>query len=176
MKKSIITLSLLACAVLGSAYAQADTSRFDDSEQGVLKLDYYCGDELPTYTIEDALPTTVILNIHLTNDFILGNNGSEFTLEICQIEPKNNLDVLTLSGKFAMGTPVTNVINFYTEDNELMPMETAPGLELSYNASQSPYIIYKVTATTPAPSVPEPATATLSLLALAGLAARRRRK
>lgn len=180
MKKSIITLSLLACVASSSSYAQAEpgwgASRFDDSESGVLRMDYYYGDALPTYTIVDALPTTVILNIHLTNDFILGANGNQFTLDICQIEPKNNLDVLTLSGKFALGTPVTNVLNFYTEDNELIPMETAPGLELNYNANQSPYITYKVSATVPASSVPEPTTATFSLLALAGLSARRRRK
>ena len=63
------------------------------------------------------------------------------------------------SGSFAITLPSDSIDNIYTWQGEVTAND-----------------IMTASKQEPSPSIPEPTTATLSLLALAGLAARRRRK
>lgn len=178
MKKTLITLVVLAASSVASALTDDELALagFDTSDPEIWNVNIFPELELPKYTITatEDLPSKLVFNVFLTEQYILENQGS-ISLDMCGIKPRNNTDYFLLTGKFNIGgqTGPTNEVNFFLDGNTpISPMEDST-VQFTYNTSASEYIICSVSASF---AVPEPTTATMSLLALAGLAARRRRK
>lgn len=178
MKKTLITLVFLAAGSIASALTDDELALagFDTSDPKIWKVNIFPELELLKYTIteDEDLPSKLIFNVFLTEQYILENQGS-ISLDMCGIKPRNDTDYILLTGKFNFGgqTGPTNEVNFFLDGNTpISPMEDST-VQFTYNQFASEYIICSVSANF---AVPEPTTATMSLLALAGLAARRRRK
>ena len=119
-------------------------------------------DNLTLLTTTSAAQHAISLNLD-------GVTFSDFTIAICLDSPSADLSnfSLTLTGEGLENIANPNVVFLDSVGNELQ----GENLQLTYLQHSSTENQYIISA-----SVPEPATATLSLLALAGLAARRRRR
>lgn len=135
---------------------------------GANKLDVQSIDSIIFYVGGDALKALSTRNT-LTLDIVDGINSYNFLLNMLEDMAANTKFIVAEGApndtNWQAGQDITQYINFEYRfnDNSWMYMPNSISLVGSF------------TGATP-PAVPEPATSTLSLLALAGLCARRRRK
>ncbi len=127
--------------------------------------DYRATDSTMTVTLEDASSYTSSVAVH-----VRGNSG-------CATITYDFTDAIT----FSLGDDLTFTFNRGSAEGDdptynlgIAPMQGVSGAPIVYNNVWQ--MGTQLSVASAAASVPEPTTATLSLLALAGLAARRRRK
>ena len=133
---------------------------FDGSTYGDATVSAYSTDL--GLTVEESLTTTT------TNTFVSDTVSKIFTIykNGIQIDQWTNwntdtgLTGMQLAGRFGGGSSLTG--------DETVEFDNVPIWDKALSDKEVGYIV--------TPAIPEPATATLSLLALCGLAARRRRK
>ncbi len=146
----------------------------------VYKLDSITGDDRTTnltycgvsdyVTIQDQTAVTFTF----TAAFTLSTDGA---YGFFFVNDTDTISDTVLSSATSLSTISDGLVAFRVQHT----WSNMPGAELkadgtSWSNGEIPIATYNITATKADANVPEPATATLSLLALAGLAARRRRK
>ncbi|MBR5895071.1 MAG: PEP-CTERM sorting domain-containing protein [Akkermansia sp.] len=156
-----ITLSSLKIKVTGSGWCQ------DEGRQITLTTGDY------SYTAE-------------LEDIFTGPGGNSGNVEgYLTLSPKGwtlskdsilNVSITPAEGKTTDNFSVASA-DIYGQNNASVAWSGVTNVDMTDNwGNEAPLIQLNVTTTSSTPAVPEPTTATLSLLALAGLAARRRRK
>ena len=151
--------------VTGGEYS---TNAFKLTNEGVLTLERGM-----TLTLTDGtLTNDSALTIHNTSTFNAIDSSEAYTLTLPGIYKVDYLGGTNGSAAADLYLDGVKVASF-TGGNHNMngTQQASSNLYVKVNSS---YVVAPVIPETP--SIPEPATATLSLLALAGLAARRRRK
>ncbi len=198
MKKTLITLAALAASVASAAtYTLGD---FTGSGTGTSNVayKYLTLDNALTFDANWQLDITVTIGTENANDWgstllasgldasAVSYNGG---FQIWRSVNENYLSKVGDSGedKASQNLTAGETYSFtvkYTEADNMLSL-TGPGLSVTQTFADTTSPITYLSSSvigkagwdiTITQSVPEPATATLSLLALAGLAARRRRK
>ena len=155
-----------ASSLYGTGWSSGTYSNIDMS--GANKLDVQSIDSIIFYVGGDALKALSTRN-SLTLDIVDGINSYNFQLSMLEDMAANTKFIVAEGApndtNWQAGQDITQYINFEYKfnDNSWMYMPNSISLVGSF------------TGATP-PAVPEPTTSTLSLLALASLCARRRRK
>ena len=155
-----------ASSLYGTGWSSGTYSNIDMS--GANKLDVQSIDSIIFYVGGDALKALSTRNT-LTLDIVDGINSYNFLLNMLEDMAANTKFIVAEGApndtNWQAGQDITQYINFEYKFNDNSWMYAPNSISL----------VGSFTGATP-PAVPEPTTSTLSLLALASLCARRRRK
>ena len=193
MKKTLIALMAMAGAAFGADYTSETIwtldfgSEYTNGFQWTGKEGYSYGTPWDIVAVEGGSQTSGSKRVHMAGGtFGSWDTDFVFTMEVTLGDPISASNEWPVFGEIA-GSGTALRFGPYTGNNNTVALDGNLTKDDSKNnlvsvASGGTYTINEVvhsaswSVLTPAPAVPEPTTATLSLLALAGLAARRRRK